>query len=287
MELEELVRRIQKTDLLNKNLSKQKLAGGFNSMFKGRGVVFDSVRKYVAGDDIRDINWNVTARFQETFINTYSEDKERLVWLLMDVSGSGIFGSKGKSKLDQQIEIAATIAYSAITDNDRVGIIFFSNKIECVLEPARGMTAFWRIARELINHNPGNSSTDIESVLHYFMKINKKSSILFIISDFLDDEYAPVLQMVAQKHELVAIRVYDELEKNFPAIGWLKFKDAEGNGEGWVNTGSQSYRQAYHDHFKKAESYFIDALEGTNAGSVMISTMDDPSDKLFHFSSKR
>ena len=283
MELEELVRKIQKTDILSANLSRQKLAGAFHSMFKGRGLQLDSVRKYVPGDDIRAINWNVTARFREPFLNTFTEDRERLIWLMVDVSGSSTFGTRQKSKLDQQIEIAATLAYAGVSNGDRVGLIFFSDRIEKVLEPARGMTAFWRIAKELVAPRPVSATTDLAHALQYFMNLSKKSSIVFLISDFLADNYATELSVLAQKHDLTAIRIYDEMEQDLPDLGWVRFRDAETNQKRWVNTSSSTSRKEHNKHFENSASYFSQSLRGTKAGALSINTADEPALKLMRF----
>ena len=225
MELDELIREIEKMEMLSRQVSHQKLAGLFNSSFKGRGVSLDAIRRYEPGDDVRDINWNVTARFQETYINTFTEDKERLIWILLDTSGSGRFSTSGKSKFEIAVLLAATLAYSAVDNNDRVGVICFNGKVQQVIQPARGMLHFWRIAKELVSLKPQGRSAGLNEALEFLMKINNKSSLVFLLSDFMETDYAPSARILAQQHQLAAIRIFDEKEKHLPTLGWVNLLD--------------------------------------------------------------
>ncbi|QCR21563.1 DUF58 domain-containing protein [Pontibacter sp. SGAir0037] len=287
MELQTLIQHIQKVELRCKSLTHQKLAGLFNSSFKGRGLALDSIRKYENGDDIRGINWNVTARFRETYVNTFTEDKERLIWILLDVSGSGTFGTSQKNKLTLAIETGATLAFSALENNDRVGVIFFSDKVEKLLPPSRGMAGFWRIAKELVQVQAQGKGTDITAALHFLMKISHHRSVVFLLSDFMAAGYQAVARVVAQQHELVAVRVYDEKEKHLPAIGWAKLQDTENGSEQWVNTASLSFQKAYSNRFEEVEQYYHDTFGKGAAGMLKISTGDDFVQKLLQFMSGR
>ena len=282
MELEELVRRIQKTELLSLNMSQQKLAGAFNSMFKGRGLALNSVRKYEYGDDVRDINWHVTARFRDTYINTFTEERERLIWLMIDISGSASFGPSKPSRFEQQIELAATLAFSAVSNSDRIGLIFFNDKIQRVLEPGRGMTAFWRIAKELVDAKCAGK-TDINHAISFFMNVSRKSSVVFLLSDFLSSGYGPALRMLTQNHELFTIQIAHDLEKEFPDLGWFKMVDSESSLSKWVNSGSKKDSDRLKTPLKRATEYLESSLQGTTASCLNLSTSDDPILSLVKF----
>jgi uncharacterized protein (DUF58 family) len=283
MELEELIRNIRKIEILNKSISKQKLSGLHNSSLKGRGLTFDSVRKYEIGDDIRNINWNVTARFRETYINTFTEDKERIVWILIDVSSSGAFGTKRCSKLDLEIEIAATLIYSCIKNNDAVGVIFFSDKIEKFFKPAKGMMAFVHMVKELVDIQPCGNSTNLCNGLQFLMSINHKSSLIFILSDFISSDYSVYCKTVALKHELIAIRVYDEKEFELPKLGWVRLKEAESKKERWENTSSEKFKNSLHNSFTNAENYFKETFSAIPNNTLTINTGENFNEKLFKF----
>lgn len=287
MELEAVIKNIQKMEVLCKSISQQKLAGAFRSSFKGRGVALDAIRKYEVGDDIRDINWNVTARFREPFIKTFTEDKERLIWILIDVSGSGSFGTTGKSKYELEVEIGAALAYSALESNDQVGVLFFSDKIEKLIQPARGMVHFWRIAKEMVSIDPVGKATDITGALKFLLHINPKSSVVFLLSDFISGEYGPASQVLAQQHELVAIRVFDEKEHRLPKLGWIRMKDAESGKYKWINTSSASFRKNYQFHQDKVESYFREAFRNSVVGNIAIGTHEDHMERLIGFMQSR
>jgi uncharacterized protein (DUF58 family) len=287
MELEDLIRNVQKIEILNKSFSKQKLAGLYSSKLKGRGLTFDSIRKYEIGDDIRNINWNVTARFKETYVNTFTEDKERIVWILLDISSSGVFGTKIRSKIDLEIEIAATLIYSCIKKNDAVGVIFFSDKVEKVIKPAKGMAAFVYISKELVNIKPCGCSTNLCEAIHFLMNISPKSSLVFILSDFITAGYSPYCKTLALKHELIAIKVYDEREAGLPGLGWVKLKEAESKKERWVNTSSAKFNNSLANNFEQREVYFKEAFNAIPNNTLAISTGDDYIEKLLKFMDSR
>lgn len=287
MELDELLSTVQKIEILDRSIYKQKLSGAYNSQLKGQGLTFDSIRKYEAGDDVRDINWNVTARFQEPYINTYIEDKKRLIWIIIDVSGSTIFGTDRRSKLDLEIEIGATLAYSSIKKNDLVGVIFFSDKIEKLIQPARGMQNFLHIAKEMVSIKPGEKKTDIGNALQFFSRVNNKRSLIFLLSDFIGDNYAPYLKILEQKHELIAIKVYDKREQNLPDVGWIKLRDLESGKESWVNTAAIKFKKNLSTQFEKSEKFFDETFHYNQMNTLKIGTNENIEEKLLKFMGSR
>ena len=283
MEFEELIQTVKKIDISDKNSYIQKLSGLYNSKLKGDGLSFDSIRKYEPGDDVRDINWNVTARFCEPHINTFTEDKQRLVWLIIDISGSSVFGTSARSKMDLEIEVGAILAYNAIKNNDSVGIVFFSDKIEKLIQPCKGMQNFWLIAKTMVEMLPCGKSTDIGGALQLLMRINSKRSIIFILSDFVDDNYGNHLKIMAQKHKLIAIKVNDEKESSLPLIGWVKLRDSETGEEKWVNTNSVKFKRDFAKQFEDADELFKSCFTNNHLSSLKIATNDNVIEKLMNF----
>jgi uncharacterized protein (DUF58 family) len=283
MEFEELIRTVRKIDISDKNIYVQKLSGLYQSKLKGDGLSFDSIRKYEIGDDVRDINWNVTARFNEPHINTFTEDKQRLIWIIIDVSGSSIFGANKRNKIDLEIEIGANLAYNAIKNGDSVGAIFFSDKVEKMIPPAKGMQNFWLIAKTMTDIKPSGKPTNLNSALEFLIKINSKRSLAFVLSDFIDNRYADYLKNLQQKHKLIAIKVFDKLEREFPNIGWIKLKDAETGKDQWVNTGSAKFRKSFNDRFETADLYFKNAFSNNRLNTLLIATDDNVEEKLLNF----
>ncbi|HTE02141.1 MAG TPA: DUF58 domain-containing protein [Mucilaginibacter sp.] len=280
MELGELIKTVQKINLLSNSISRQKLAGGNISALKGRGIVFDSVRKYETGDDVRSINWSVTARFRETYVNTFNEDKVRRVWLLIDVSGSGAIGTTRRSKIDLEIEIAATIAYNAIRKNDSVGVIFFSDKIERLIMPIKGMAGFWHIAKAMVECKPCSGSTSIDCALNFLMKINCTSSLVFILSDFLTTGYERAGAIFAQQNDIFTIRVYDKIEYQLPKLGWVKLRDIEGGQQKWVNTSSEQFSKTYSDQQLRIGENYTGFIRKNGIKNIEVSTDEDIIEKL-------
>ncbi|MBC34982.1 MAG: DUF58 domain-containing protein [Bacteroidetes bacterium] len=245
MEATDLFKKVRKIEIKTRGLSNQIFAGQYHSAFKGRGMAFSEVREYQYGDDIRNIDWNVTARFNHPYVKIFDEERELTVMLLIDVSGSNEFGTKTHLKEDQITEIAAVLAFSAINNNDKVGVIFFSNKIEKFIPPKKGSTHILRIIRELINFKPENRETDISEALAYFTNVIKKRCTAFLISDFLDQNFEKALQIANRKHDLVAVRIFDEREYVLPNIGLVKMKNAETGKKMWVDTSNSKLREAY------------------------------------------
>ncbi len=241
----ELLKKVRKIEIRTKGLVHQIFSGEYHSVFKGRGMAFSEVREYQFGDDIRSIDWNVSARFNHPFVKIFEEERELTVMLLVDVSGSGEFGTVRQMKKDIAAEISAVLAFSAIQNNDKVGIIFFSDVVEKFIPPKKGRMHILRIVRELLDFQPRRRHTNIGEGLRYLTSAIKKRSIAFLISDFLDEDYEDALKIAGRKHDLIGVRLYDPREAELPAIGLMRLVDAE-SGEGvWADTGDRLVRNAY------------------------------------------
>jgi uncharacterized protein (DUF58 family) len=282
MKLDELISVVKKFDILFKDMSKQRLSGSFNSLFKGRGLNFDAIRHYQDGDDVRNINWNVTARLRATHTNTYTEDKERLIWIMIDVSPSANFGTIGRSKLDLELEIAISLAYSALKMNDTVGMVFFSDRIEKLIQPAKGMPNFWYIAKTMTEIRPAGRSTDIGAALEFLMKISGHNSMIILLSDFMCGGYGPVSKIIAQKHDLLALRVFDKREYELPPLGWIKLKDIDNDHRKWVNTSSTRFIAEHQGQYKAHEAYFDSVYGKHYLKNAAFATHEDAAMKLIN-----
>lgn len=246
MDANELLKKVRKIEIKTKGLSQNIFAGEYHSAFKGRGMTFSEVREYQYGDDIRDIDWNVTARHNRPYIKVYEEERELTVMLLVDVSRSRVFGACGETKQEMMAEIAATIAFSAIQNNDKIGVIFFSDKVEKFLPPKKGKKHILLIIRELLDFKPESNGTDIGKVLKYLTDALKKRCTTFLISDFIDNkDYYKALSIANRKHDITAIQVYDKRETSLPDVGLVRMTDAERGCDKWINTSSASVRNAY------------------------------------------
>ena len=243
MEAQELFKKVRKIEIKTRGLSKQIFSGEYHSVFKGRGMAFSEVREYQFGDDIRSIDWNVTARFNHPFVKIFEEERELTVMLLIDVSGSNLFGTHGQLKQEVVTEIAATLSFSAIQNNDKVGVIFFSDKIEKFIPPKKGSSHILRIIRELIDFKAENSGTNIAEALRYLTNVIKKRATSFLISDFMDEGFEKAVQIANHKHDLIAIRVTDRRETDMPNVGLMRLLDAETGKQMWVDTGSDAVRR--------------------------------------------
>ena len=246
METSELLKRVRKIEIKTRGLSKNIFAGEYHSAFKGRGMTFSEVREYQYGDDIRNIDWNVTARHNRPYVKIFEEERELTVMLMIDVSASRNFGTISKLKKNQITEIAAVLAFSAIQNNDKIGVIFFSDKIEKFIPPKKGRTHILHIIRELIDFYPEDKQTDIEQALEYMTNSIKKRCTCFVISDFIDEhDFAHALAIANRKHDVVALRVYDPRENQLPPVGMMYLKDAETGEQMWVDTSDKKLREAY------------------------------------------
>lgn len=252
METSELLKKVRKIEIKTKGLSNQIFSGEYHSAFKGRGMTFSEVREYQIGDDIRAIDWNVTARFSSPYVKVFEEERELTVMLLVDVSASKEFGSTMQFKQELATELSAVLAFSAIQNNDKIGIIFFSDQIEKFIPPKKGKSHILRIIRELLNIEPQSRKTDVSNALKYFTNVIKKKSIAFLISDFLDPNYCldnsageEALKIANKKHDVVALRLYDRREVKLPSVGLVKMKDAETGQFKWIDTSSRKVRNYY------------------------------------------
>ena len=284
METTELIKKVRKIEIKTKGISSQLFSGHYHSAFKGRGMAFTEVREYYYGDDIRNIDWNVTARFNHPYVKVFEEEREMTVMLLIDVSGSNDFGATGRIKEQIITEIAGVLAFSAISNNDKVGVIFFSDRIEKFIPPKKGTAHILRIIRELINFKPESRATDLSAALKYFRNVIKKRSIAFLISDYHDDDYADALSIVARKHDLICIRVYDKREQTIPPIGILKLRDAETGKPYWINTSDKKVREQMEAYNRKQDRYMRESFARAGIDNVIIPTDKDyipPLMKLF------
>lgn len=246
MDASELLRKVRQIEIKTRGLSQNIFAGEYHSAFKGRGVTFSEVREYQYGDDIRDIDWNVTARNNRPYVKVFEEERELTVLLLVDVSNSGKFGAVGSIKREFISEVAATLAFSAIQNKDKVGVIFFSNKVEKFIPPQKGRKHILLIIRELLGFQPEESGTDIEFALRFLTDAVKKRCTAFLISDFIDvHDYTQAMTICGRKHDLTAIQVYDKREATLPKIGLAKLLDSETGRSKWVNTSSKKVRSLY------------------------------------------
>ena len=251
METSELLKKVRRIEIKTRGLSNQIFSGNYHSAFKGRGMSFSEVREYSYGDDVRNIDWNVTARFNMPFVKVFEEERELTVMLLIDVSKSSYFGSKLKNKNELMTEIAAVLAFSATKNNDKVGVLFFSDKIEKFIPPKKGKSHILRIIRELLNIEPTSNGTNVAMALKYFNNVNKKRSIAFVLSDFMCPDYKDALTIAQKRHDIIGLHIYDDIEENIPDVGLVQIKDAETNKLIWINTSNTELRKKIKDGFLK------------------------------------
>ena len=276
METSELLKKVRRIEIKTRGLSRNIFAGQYHSAFKGRGMAFSEVREYQYGDDIRDIDWNVTARYVRPYVKVFEEERELTVMLLIDVSGSRDFGSVNVMKKEIITEIAATLAFSAIQNNDKIGVVFFSDKIEKFIPPQKGKKHILYIIRELIDFHPDDKKTDIAQALKYLTNAIKKRCTAFLISDFIDkDGFKDALTIANRKHDVVAIQVYDRREVELPAVGLMKIKDAETGSERWIDTSSSRVRDAYKQWWDRRQAVMSDTFKKCRVDSVSVRTEDD------------
>ena len=278
---EELIKKVRKIEIRTKALSHQIFAGEYHSAFKGRGMAFSEVREYQWGDDVRNMDWNVTARMNAPYVKVFEEERELTVVLLVDISRSGQFGTAVKTKREQIAEIAATLAFSAILNNDKVGCILFSDRVEKFISPGKGRTHFLHIIREILEWEPQHDGTDIGEALRYLTNAIKKKCTAFVLSDMLDVQadgtprYEEALKVAVNRHDLSVIRVSDPREKALPNIGLVHAKDAETGSSRWINTGSRSVRNAYSQWFQTATSQADRLFLKYQVDHVDIATQED------------
>ena len=276
METSELLKKVRQIEIKTRGRSNNIFAGQYHSAFKGRGMAFSEVREYQFGDDTRDIDWKVTARYVRPYVKVFEEERELTVMLLIDVSGSKDFGTVSQMKRDVTTEIAATLAFSAIQNNDKIGVIFFSDKIEKFIPPQKGRRHILYIIRELIDFRPDDRQTDINQALKYLTNAIKKRCTAFLLSDFIDHgNYHDALTIANRKHDIVAIQVYDRRETELPSVGLMKVRDAETGQERWIDSSSKRVREAYRTWWDKRQAEMNAAFQKSRIDAVSIRTEDD------------
>lgn len=271
METADLLKKVRQIEIKTRGLSNNIFAGEYHSAFKGRGMTFSEVRQYNYGDDVRNIDWNVTARHNQAYVKVFEEERELTVMLLIDVSGSRNFGTVSKLKKNQITEIAAVIAFSAIKNNDKIGVLFFSDKIEKFIPPKKGRTHILHIIRELINFEPESRGTEVSQALEYVTNSIKKRCTCFVISDFIDEKpFDKALMIANRKHDVVALRVYDERERELPAVGMMYVSDAETGEKMWIDTNDRQLREEFHKYNldREEELERIFKVSGVDVASI-------------------
>ncbi|MEC7879894.1 MAG: DUF58 domain-containing protein [Flavobacteriales bacterium] len=268
MDTKELLKKVRKIEIKSRRLSDNLFGGEYLSTFKGRGMTFSEVRKYEFGDDIRSIDWNVTARYNEPFIKIFEEERELTVMLIVDVSGSEAFATKNKLKKEIITEIAATLAFSALKNNDKVGAILFSDKVELFIPPNKGKSHILRIIRELIEFTPNSIKTNIDSSLRFLLNVIQKQAIVFLLSDFIDENYDKSLKLASKKFDLTGIRIYDIKETEIQKIGIVPIIDAESGKLEWVDTNSKKVRQNYKTNYERNIKQFHSLFKKNGAGVI-------------------
>ena len=275
MDTKELLKKVRKIEIKTRRLSNHIFGGEYHSTFKGRGMTFSEVRQYQFGDDVRSIDWNVTARYNEPYIKVFEEERELTMMLMVDISGSELFGTTNQFKKEIITEISATLAFSALQNNDKAGLILFSDEIELFIPPKKGKTHVLRIIRELLEFKPKSNKTDISEALKYLTNVMKKKAIVFVLSDFIADGYERTLKIIGNKHDVTGIRIYDPKEESIPNLGMVQMQDAETGTLQLVNTQSKRVRTAYERHHKERVAYFQDTF--TKSGCGVLSCRVDES----------
>ncbi|HJX70977.1 MAG TPA: DUF58 domain-containing protein [Bacteroidales bacterium] len=287
MEATELIKRVRKIEIKTKGLSQHIFAGEYHSAFKGKGIAFSEVREYQYGDDIRNVDWNVTARFNHPYIKVFEEERELTVVLLVDVSGSRFFGTRSQLKMNVITEISAVLSFSAIQNNDKVGVILFSDKIEKFIPPKKGKQHILRIIRELLDFKPENRMTSVTEALRFLSNAIKKRSIVFLISDFMDHHFEDALRIAAKRHDLVGLRIYDIRETELPDIGLINVVDAETGSEMLVDSSSDYIRSSYRNSWEKRTEDLNEIFLKLGVDAVSISTEEDYVRPLINLFKKR
>ncbi len=284
MEESDLLKKVRRIEIKARELTRHIFAGEYHSAFKGRGIAFSEVREYQYGDDIRSIDWNVTARFNHPYVKIFEEERELTVMLLIDVSGSGNFGTTGSFKRDVMTEVAAVLSFSAIFNNDKIGVIFFTDRVEKFIPPQKGRKHILRIIRELLSFKPESNKTNLDESLRYLTNAIKKKCTAFVISDFMAPDFEEAMRIASNKHDIAAIRVYDRVETSLPDIGMIKVLDSETGAEKWIDTSSRKARESYRKWWEEHSGRISNAFKKCGVDTVSINTGEDyvkPLIKLF------
>lgn len=283
MQTNDLLKKVRRIEIKTRRLSNHIFSGEYHSSFKGKGMAFSEVRKYDVGDDVRDIDWNVTARLSEPYIKVFEEERELTMMLLVDVSGSEMFGTSVQMKHEMITEICAVLAFSAIQNNDKVGVIFFSDQVEKFIPPKKGKSHILRIIRELIEFKPENKGTNINEAMKFLANVMKRQCIVFMLSDFMDDSYNDTLKVLGRRYDFTGIRIYDKREAELSNMGMIQMTDAETGEQMWVDTGSSNIRNAYKAWHLKNVDYFRNSFLKSGAGTIDVRVDESYVKKLLEF----
>lgn len=276
MDANELLKKVRKIEIKTRGLSQNIFAGEYHTAFKGRGMTFSEVRAYQYGDDVRDIDWNVTARQRAPYVKVYEEERELTVMLLVDVSGSRNFGAVGMEKREMIAEVAATIAFSAIQNNDKIGVVFFSDRIEKFIPPKKGKKHILFIISQLLDFTPESRGTDISAVLRYFTDALKKRTTTFLISDFIDNhDYYKALSVACNKHDVIGLQIYDKRDSQLPDVGFMRVMDLESGADKWINTSSKKVRKIYNKWWYERQQSMTETLNRCRVDYASIATDED------------
>ena len=287
MEVSELLKKVRKIEIKTKGLTNHIFSGEYHSAFKGRGMSFSEVREYQYGDDIRNIDWNVTARFQHPFVKIFEEERELTIMLLIDVSKSSFIGTQNQLKNEIIAEIAGVLAFSAIQNNDKVGVLFFSDEVELMIPPKKGKSHILRIIREIINFEPKSNKTNISLALERFNNMVKRKSIAFVLSDFIDENYENELRHVAKKHDVIGVKVYDNLDMELPKIGLLQVQDVETGESKWIDTDDKQTQNVYRNRAVFYDKNYDQSFMKAGADKLKIKTEQSYVHVLMNFFKKR
>ncbi|MBT8322379.1 MAG: DUF58 domain-containing protein [Eudoraea sp.] len=287
MDTKELLKKVRKIEIKTRRLSDHIFGGEYHSTFKGRGMTFSEVRQYQFGDDVRAIDWNVTARYNEPFVKVFEEERELTMMLLVDISGSEMFGTVNQFKKSIITEISATLAFSAMQNNDKVGLILFSDEVELFIPPKKGKSHVLRIIRELIEFSPESKKTNIAEALKYLTNVIKKRAIAFVLSDFICDNYERTLKITGNKHDVTGIRVYDYNEEHIPNLGLVQMEDAETGSVRLINTQSRKVRKAYESYHQDRVDYFNDVFKKSGCGTLSCRVDESYVKKLLGYFKRR
>ncbi|SEH61642.1 Protein of unknown function DUF58 [Paenimyroides aquimaris] len=283
MDTKEILQKVRRIEIKTRRLSDHIFSGEYHTSFKGKGMSFSEVRQYQYGDDVRAIDWNVTARYNEPYIKVFEEERELTLMLMVDISGSQDFGSSNDFKRDIVTEIAATLAFSATTNNDKIGLILFSDQIELFIPPKKGKSHILRIIRELINFQPKSNQTNIGQAFEYLSKVLKKKAIVFVLSDFMTKDYDRILRIAAKRHDVTGIKVFDKREQDLTNIGYVLTQDAETGEALYVNTSDANVRKAYSEYYNDLDEYFTKTFTRSGAGIIKTETSESYVKKLLAY----
>ncbi|QIE60024.1 DUF58 domain-containing protein [Rasiella rasia] len=287
MDTKELLKKVRKIEIKTRRLSDHVFGGEYHSTFKGRGMTFSEVRQYQFGDDVRNIDWNVTARYNEPYVKVFEEERELTLMLVADISGSEFFGTDNQFKNEIITEVAATLAFSAMQNNDKTGLILFSDEIELFIPPKKGKSHVLRIIRELLEFQPKSKKTDVTHALKYLTNVMKKKAIVFVLSDFITEGYKDALKIVAGKHDVTGIRIYDRREEEMPNVGMVQMQDEETGELLLVNTGAKGVRRSYNAYYRTCVDYFQETFTKSGAGAISCRVDESYVKKLLGYFKKR